>query len=101
MSAAIRQYLVITLCGWIWGIATLQWMRLGDPSMYLAMLALGFYISLYIPLFIWVSRRLIKSRIPLWLTVPAVWTSLEFLRAWLMTGFSWYFLGPSTCGYNT
>jgi apolipoprotein N-acyltransferase len=90
-----RQYLVITLCGWVWSVATLQWMRLGHPAMYIAMVALGFYMSLYFPLFIGVSRRLMRSGIPLWLTVPAVWTSLEFLRAWLMTGFAWYFLGHS------
>jgi apolipoprotein N-acyltransferase len=90
-----RQYLAITLCGGIWGIATLQWMRLGDPTMYPALAAMGFYISLYFPVFIGMSRRLIHTGIPLWLVVPVVWTALDFLRAWLMTGFSWYFLGHS------
>ena len=90
-----RQYLIVTFCGWIWGVAALQWMRLGDPTMYPALVALGFYMSLYFPLFVGVSRRLIRTGIPLWLTVPAVWTSLEFLRAWVMTGFAWYFLGHS------
>jgi apolipoprotein N-acyltransferase len=90
-----RQYLAITLCGGIWGIATLQWMRLGDPAMYLALAAMGFYMSLYFPVFIGVSRRLIRTGLPLWLVVPVVWTALDFLRAWLMTGFSWYFLGHS------
>lgn len=94
-SLSRRQYLVVTLCGWIWAVITLQWMRLGHPAMYAALVALGFYMSLYFPVFIGVSRRLIRSGIPLWITVPLVWTSLEFLRAWLMTGFAWYFLGHS------
>jgi len=94
-SLSRRQYLAITLCGWIWAIATLQWMRLGHPVMHLAVVALGFYMSLYFVVFVAVSRRLIRSEIPMWLVVPVVWTSLDFLRAWLMTGFAWYYLGHS------
>ena len=90
-----RHYAVITVCGWLWAAATLQWMRLGHWSMYFALIALAFYISLYFPVFVGISRRLTQSGIPLWLTVPCVWTSLDFLRARLMTGFPWYFLGHS------
>lgn len=92
---ARRQYLAVGLCGWIWGMLTLQWMRLGHPSMYAALVALGFYMSLYFPVFLAASRRLIRTGIPLWIAVPVVWTSLDFLRAWLMTGFAWYYLGHS------
>jgi apolipoprotein N-acyltransferase len=77
----------------IWGIATLQWMRLGHPAMYLAMLALSVYIGLYIPAFLWIGRRCVAQKLPVWLTVPIVWTALEFARAYLLTGFSWYYLG--------
>lgn len=90
-----RQYLAVTLCGWIWAVVTLQWMRLGHPSMYAALVALGFYMSLYFPVFLAAGRRLVRSGIPLWVAVPLVWTSLDFLRAWLMTGFAWYYLGHS------
>ena len=90
-----RQYLVMTLCGWVWSVAVLQWMRLGHNVMYLALVALAFYVALYFPVFMAVSGRLIRSGVPLWLAVPSVWTSLEFLRAWLMTGFAWYYLGHS------
>ena len=90
-----RQYLLITVLGWFWAAITLQWIRLGDPAMYVALAALAFYICLYFPVFLAVTRRVIRSGIPLWLAVPLVWTSLDFLRAWLMTGFSWYYLGHS------
>ena len=81
--------------GFVWTVATLQWMRLGHPAMYLALVALAAYIGLYIPAFIWIARRGIARGLPLWLAVPIVWTSLEYARAYLLTGFSWYYLGHS------
>ena len=32
------------------------------------------------------------SRLPLIVTVPAVWVGLEYFRAHFLTGFPWYFL---------
>ena len=77
----------------IWAVVTLQWMRLGHPAMYLALLTLGIYVGFYIPIFLWVCRRCICGGLPLWLTVPVVWTALDLARAYLLTGFSWYYLG--------
>ena len=86
-------YRMITLAGFIWATATLQWMRLGHWTMHGALCALAFYVSLYIPAFVAIGRRLVAAKIPVWLAVPIAWTSLEFLRAYLLTGFSWYYLG--------
>jgi apolipoprotein N-acyltransferase len=86
-------YAMITISGLIWAVATMQWMRLGHWTMYGALAAMAFYLSLYFPMFVAVSRSLIRRRWPLWLVVPLTWTSLEFLRAYLFTGFSWYYLG--------
>ena len=75
-------------------IATLQWMRFGDVTMYPAWFALATYMSLYWPLFVAVSRfALHRLRLPLLVAVPVVWGGLEFVRAHLMTGFAWYYLG--------
>ncbi len=90
-----RQLLAVLVIGWIWGVATVQWIRLGHPVMYAALAALGFYLGLYIPAFLVISRRTVRAGCPVWLAVPLVWTALEFLRAWLLTGFSWYYLGHS------
>lgn len=73
---------------------TLQWMRLGDPSMYLAWFALAFYMALYFPAFVFAARVAVhRLRLPLPLAAPVVWVGLEYLRGHLMTGFAWYYLG--------
>jgi apolipoprotein N-acyltransferase len=77
-------------------IATLQWMRLGDPTMYIALAALATYCALYIPAFVALARGAHhRWSVPLAVAVPVLWTGLEYARAHLMTGFAWYFLGHS------
>lgn len=94
-------YVAITFAAFLWAIATLQWMRLGHWTMYGALVALSFYVSLYIPVFIAIGRRGIRAGLPIWLVVPVAWTSLEFLRAYLLTGFSWYYLGHTQYQWTT
>ncbi len=90
-----HSYRIITVVGFAWAVVTLQWMRLGHWTMHGALVALAFYVSLYFPAFIGVARKAVRAGLPLWLAVPIVWTALEYLRAHLMTGFSWYYLGHS------
>jgi apolipoprotein N-acyltransferase len=94
-SLPLRATWMLWLLGTVWALGTLQWMRLGHPSMYGALFALALYVGLYLPIFVRVSRAVISSGIPLWIAVPVVWCSLEFARAHLLTGFSWYYLGHS------
>ncbi len=88
-------YRMLMLVGFLWALATLQWMRLGHWSMYGALVALSFYLSMYFPAFVAISRTAVRGGFPVWLTVPIVWTAIEYLRAYLLTGFSWYYLGHS------
>lgn len=90
-----RAYAAVTGVAFLWALATLQWMRLGHWTMYTALVALSFYVSLYFPVFLSVTRVIRRTRIPLWLAAPLTWTALEYLRAYLLTGFSWYYLGHS------
>ncbi|MCA9049786.1 MAG: apolipoprotein N-acyltransferase [Planctomycetaceae bacterium] len=90
-----RAFPAAGVAGFLWALVTLQWMRLGHVAMYGALAALAFNLSLYFPVFIAGGRLIRRTRLPLWLVVPLVWTSLEFLRAFLLTGFSWYYLGHS------
>lgn len=88
-----RAYRGLTLVGFVWAAVSLQWMRLGHWTMYGALLALSCYMALYLPVFVASSRRLVRAGVPVWLAAPLAWTSLEYLRAHLMTGFAWYYLG--------
>ncbi|HCP11371.1 MAG TPA: apolipoprotein N-acyltransferase [Planctomycetaceae bacterium] len=90
-----RSYLVLWGCGLLWGLATLQWMRLGHPAMYVALLALAAWLGLTFPVFVGLVRRANAGGLPIWLSVPLVWTTLEYARGMLLTGFAWYYLGHS------
>lgn len=84
------------LSGLVYFLATLQWMRLGDVSMYPAWLALAAYLAVFFPLFVVCTRACVwRLQMPLTLAAPMVWVGLEFARAYLFTGFSWYYLGHS------
>jgi apolipoprotein N-acyltransferase len=79
----------------------LQWLRVGDYNMmYFSWAALATYCACFFPLAIFLVRRLDRhTRLPLLVTLPAVWTALEYLRAHFLTGFPWYFLGHSQHDY--
>jgi apolipoprotein N-acyltransferase len=92
-----RVYLSAWVAGLAFFVASLQWVRVADYRMYATWLSLALYCSFYFPLAIYLLRRLDRrTRLPLTITVPVVWTALELLRAhFLMGGFPWYFLGHS------
>jgi apolipoprotein N-acyltransferase len=77
------------------GVA-LQWMRVADYRMYATWAMLAVYCALYFPLAIYLTRALERrTRLPLVVTFPAVWVALEYLRAFALTGFPWYYLAHS------
>ena len=94
----------IYLAAWISGLAfywpVLQWLRVADPMMYYTWGALATYCSLYVPLAIWLVRRFEHgTRLPLVVTVPVVWTALDFFRANFMGGFATTILGTTQHDY--
>jgi apolipoprotein N-acyltransferase len=86
-------YSVSAFVGLLFFVPVLQWMRVADMRMYFTWVMLAIYCACYFPLALyllrWVDRR---TSLPLVVTLPVVWTALEFLRAHLFTGFPWYFL---------
>jgi apolipoprotein N-acyltransferase len=72
----------------------LQWLRHGDASMYLAMVACAVYFAFYFPAFLLLCRGAVhRLRVPLVIAAPTIWVGLEYLRAYLFTGASWYYIG--------
>lgn len=95
-EAASRMSLALWLCGAAHWLATLQWMRLGDPTMYIAWGVMSLYLACYWPLFVGLARGAVhRLGMPLIIAAPVIWTGLEYLRAHLFTGFAWYLLGHS------
>ena len=89
-------------CGFVGTAAQIQWMRLGDPAMYPAWLALSAYLGVYFPLFVLACRGLIyKAKVPFAVAVPVVWCGLELCRGHLMTGFGWNLLAHSQWRWTT
>ena len=87
-------YRLIYFVGFLYWLTTLQWMRYGDPLMYFGLLAMAVYLAFYWLAFVWVTRlATTRAKIPLFVAAPIVWTGLEYARAYIVTGFSWYYLG--------
>jgi apolipoprotein N-acyltransferase len=88
----------VYLWAWITGLCffgcALKWLRVADYRMYATWVALSLYVSLYFPAAIYLLRRFDqRTRLPLLITLPVVWTALEHARAHLLGGFAWYYLG--------
>lgn len=89
-------YRSLYVAGLLFWLPTLQWMRLGDDTMYGAWLFLSCYLAAYFPVFIGLTRLAVhRVRVPLTLAAPIIWTGLELARAHLLTGFGWYNLSHS------
>ncbi len=62
------------------------------------LLLLVLYLSLYPALFGALLCAAERRALPLWVAAPILWTSLEWLRAHLFSGFPWASLGYSQAG---
>jgi apolipoprotein N-acyltransferase len=87
-------YLGCWLAGLLFYLAALQWMRVADFRMVFTWLGLTLYCSVFNLVAFFLVRQLDRrTKLPLVVSVPAVWTAVEFARAHLLEGFPWYFLG--------
>lgn len=93
----------IVLAGWgwsvVWWIITIRWMF---PVTGVGTIVLAFYLALYWPFAMLCVRYLDRKYHPaMTLSLPMVWTSLEFLRGYLIAGgFGWYALSHSQAGWR-
>jgi apolipoprotein N-acyltransferase len=95
MALRTRRPRTVFLAGWLGGlvffILNMHWIW---PITAAGCIALIPYLALYWAVFAWALRR-IREVLPVPLTVlaPVLWVPLEYLRAWLLTGLPWVFLG--------
>jgi len=83
--------LVSYLAGLAYYLANLYWLIWVTPLGYGA---LCIYLAVYFPLCGFILRRVYLSRRwPFTFVLPVVWVGQEYLRAVVMTGFPWFFLG--------
>ncbi len=81
------------LCGFIFFLATLQWIHYVTT---LGLILLAAYLAVYFALFGLGVRYFCGSTFAVRLAVlPAIWCVLEFIRDRLLTGFGWGALGHS------
>jgi apolipoprotein N-acyltransferase len=91
-----RWWMNLWLSGTLFWLAMLYWIPLPHPLMWIAWPLLSGYCALYFVAFTWISRRLVHiARWPALWALPLTWAVLEWVRAWMITGFSMANLGHS------
>lgn len=84
------------LWGWLTGVLAFgigaYWLTWITPVGYIALLL---YLSLYWLLAAWAARRAFQQRVPMWIALPVIWVALEYARAFVISGFPWFYLAHS------
>ncbi len=84
-----RPYAVLWLTSFAFHLAALYWLTLPHWATAFGWLALSFYLALYLPAFVGLSRVAVHALgISPIVAAPVVWTALELARAHVMGGFS-------------
>jgi apolipoprotein N-acyltransferase len=92
--AGRRPWLMLWSAGVVYWLAAIHWLRLPHPATSIGWVALSAYLGIYLPLFIWLVRRLVHGwRWPLVAAAPLAWMACEQLRGWILGGFTFAGLG--------
>ncbi len=74
---------------WAGNLYWLWWITLAGYA------ALAVYLSAYWLVAALLVRGAIRRRWPLWIVFPIVWVALEYARAYVISGFPWFFLAQT------
>jgi apolipoprotein N-acyltransferase len=89
-----RPYRALWLSAFAFNLAALYWVTLPHWATSFGLLALAFYLALYFPLFVGLSRVAVhRLGISPLVAAPTVWAGLELARGHLLTGFGMAALG--------
>lgn len=83
-------YWLAELVGWGFYLVNLYWLI---PVTGLGYVALAFYLAIYWPMIVWAVRTGRRRGISPVFSLPITWVACEFLRASVMSGFPWFFIG--------
>jgi apolipoprotein N-acyltransferase len=99
---SVRLCLGAWVGGLVFWLLSVQWVRLTDPTAWLAWVTMAFIFSFWWPGFLALARYAVfRLDLPLMLAAPILWVGMEYIRAHLLTGFPWYYLGHSQYRFLT
>jgi apolipoprotein N-acyltransferase len=79
--------------GLIFWLLVTEWVRLTDPAAWPAWILMAAVLAIFWPLFLGLARWGVgRLGLPMMIAAPVVWVALEYVRAYFMTGFPWYYL---------
>jgi apolipoprotein N-acyltransferase len=92
------------LCAWAGGLVfwtlAVPWLRLIGPGAWIGWIVLALVFSLWWPMFLALTRwAYFRLGLPLIQAAPIIWVAVEYLRAYFLTGFPWYYLAHSQFRY--
>ncbi len=91
-----RPYRSIWLAGFVFWLLAYHWLRLPHWATTFGWIALAFYLSFYLPVFVGLSRVAVhRLRVPVIVAAPVVWAGLELARAHLLGGITMAALGDT------
>ncbi len=89
-------YLGAWLGGFVFWMLAIDWVRLTDDMAWIAWVSMALALSAWWPGFLAVARLATRRlKLPLMLAAPIIWVGLEHVRAYVLTGFPWYYLAHS------
>jgi apolipoprotein N-acyltransferase len=82
--------------GFVFWLLAIHWIWWADDSAWIGWVAMAGFLSTSWPIFLFLAR-FAKRRLnlPLIVAAPVLWVALEYIRAYLLTGFPWYYLAHS------
>ena len=95
-GAPFKTYLAAWIGGLVFWTLAVRWLSLIGPGAWIGWVVLALVFSLWWPLFLALTRwAYFRLQLPLIVAAPIIWVAVEYLRAYFLTGFPWYYLAHS------